>query len=89
MRVILPTNAFLKQKKKLFKRGKDFSKMNAIVTLIQKDKPLPLSAYPHKLSGEWKGFWECHIEPDWLLIYDVTDDAVLLVGTGTHEDLLE
>jgi mRNA interferase YafQ len=42
------------------------------------------------LSGEWRGFWECHIEPDWLLIYDLNDPAVLaLHRTGTHSDLFE
>lgn len=46
-------------------------------------------AHQHKLSGEWSGFWECHIESDWLLIYDVTDEAVLLAGTGSHADLFE
>ena len=40
----------------------------------------------HKLSGEWSGVWECHIEPDWLLIYAVTDEEVLLIRTGTHAD---
>jgi len=39
------------------------------------------------LSGEWKGVSECHIDPDWLLIYDVTPDEVLLIRTGTHSDL--
>ena len=39
------------------------------------------------LSAEWSGFWECHIEPDWLLIYIVTDEEVLLIRTGTHDDL--
>ena len=87
MRTILPTNAFLKQKKKMLKRGSDFSKLDIIVTFIQHNKPLPPFARPHKLSGEWEGFWECHIESDWLLIYDVNDDVVLLAGTGTHADL--
>jgi len=89
MRTIIPTNAFLKQKKRLLKRGKDFSKLDILITCIQKGKLLPVSARSHKLSGEWDGFWECHIEPDWLLIYDVTDEAVLLAGTGTHADLFE
>ncbi len=38
------------------------------------------------LSGEWGGVWECHLEPDWLLIYDVSDEEVLLIRTGTHAD---
>ena len=42
---------------------------------------------PHRLSGQWSQFWECHIEPDWLLIWDRQGDAVVLVRTGTHSDL--
>ncbi|MDO8553147.1 MAG: type II toxin-antitoxin system YafQ family toxin [bacterium] len=41
------------------------------------------------LTGEWLGFWECHIGPNWLLIYDVTDTEVLLARTGSHVDLFE
>ncbi|MGD0023228.1 MAG: type II toxin-antitoxin system YafQ family toxin [Xanthobacteraceae bacterium] len=44
---------------------------------------------PHPLKGDWKGYWECHISPDWLLIYKVTDEEVLLARTGTHADLFE
>ena len=57
--------------------------------MLRKDEPLPHSARPHKLTGDWKGFWECHVEPDWLLIYDSTDTKVLLAGTGSHPDLFE
>lgn len=48
--------------------------------------PRPIA---HQLSGEWKGVWECHIEPDWLLIYSVTPNEVVLIRTGTHSDLFE
>jgi mRNA interferase YafQ len=41
------------------------------------------------LTGEWGGVWECHIEPDWLLIYEVTDREVILIRTGTHSELFE
>jgi hypothetical protein len=41
------------------------------------------------VKGEWKGYWDCHVEPDWLLIYKVTDDEVRLARTGTHADLFE
>jgi mRNA interferase YafQ len=51
--------------------------------------PLPFSAHPHKLSGEWEGFWECHIQSDWLLIYAVTETHLHLARTGTHADLFE
>jgi mRNA interferase YafQ len=50
---------------------------------------LPASNRPHRLKGEWKGYSECHVGPDWLLIYKVTDDEVRLARTGTHADLFE
>ncbi len=87
MRDILTTGRFLRDKKRLKKRGVDFGKLVFVIRQLQIDGPLPLSARPHKLTGEWHGFWECHIEPDWLLIYEVTRNAVLLAGTGSHTDL--
>jgi mRNA interferase YafQ len=59
----------------------------AAVELLAETGTLPEGYRPHKLTGEWKGVWECHIEPDWLLIYDVTPTEVLLIRTGTHSDL--
>ena len=44
-------------------------------------------ARPHKLSGEYDGLWECHIENNWLLIYNFNDTEIILFRTGTHEDL--
>lgn len=75
--------------RRVHKRGKDIEKLERIVTALRANISLPPFAHPHKLSGEWLGFWECHIESDWLLIYDVTDEAVLLAGTGSHADLFE
>jgi mRNA interferase YafQ len=43
----------------------------------------------HPLKGEWRGYWECHVAPDWLLIYKMTDEEVLLARTGTHADLFD
>ncbi|MEY4747735.1 MAG: hypothetical protein RLZZ416_784 [Candidatus Parcubacteria bacterium] len=80
---------FRKDLKRIRKRGLNRDKLDAIVTLIRSGEPLPTSARAHKLAGEWLGFWECHIGPDWLLIYDVTDSEVLLAGTGTHSDLFK
>ena len=81
--------SFKKDLRRITKRGWDRSKLERIVTMLRKDEPLPHSARPHKLTGDWKGFWECHVEPDWLLIYDSTDTKVLLAGTGSHPDLFE
>lgn len=78
-----------KDLKRITKRGWDRSKLDRIVTMLRASEPLPINAYPHKLTGEWLGFWECHIGPNWLLIYDVADKTVLIARTGTHADLFE
>jgi mRNA interferase YafQ len=48
---------------------------------------LPIKNRNHKLKGNFKDYWECHIEPDWLLIYKLTSTEVILARTGTHADL--
>jgi mRNA interferase YafQ len=81
---------FKKDHRRMAKRGAAVQKLNAVLGLLMSDTPLPARHRPHMLSGEWRGFWECHIEPDWLLIYDLNDPAVLaLHRTGTHSDLFE
>lgn len=89
MRRVHPTGPFKKDLKRVSRRGWKINYLYALISIIQKDKPLPPVARPHKLSGEYKGLWECHVESDWLLIYDVTDREVLLVRTGSHADLFE
>lgn len=79
--------SLFKRREKMQKRGMEIRKLNQILQLLQIDTPLPLSARPHKLVGDWSGFWECHIEPDWLLIYTLEEDAIGLVRTGSHADL--
>ena len=70
------------------KRGAQARKLSEVLELLAADQPLPERCRPHKLVGEWNGFWECHIEPDWLLVYDLDDPKVLtLVATGSHADL--
>ena len=71
------------------KRSKKIEKLEKIVQVLLRHGRLPVLYRPHKLSGEWMGLWECYIEPDWLLIYDVNDVGVLLVRTRTHSDLFE
>ena len=69
--------------------GKNLEDLFAAVELLADDGELPAGYRPHLLTREWSGFWECHIEPDWLLIYDVTDEEVILSRTGTHADLFD
>jgi mRNA interferase YafQ len=71
------------------RRGNDIEELIAVVELLAQDGELPVAYRPHRLSGEWKGVWECHIEPDWLLIYQVSFVEVVLIRTGTHQDLFD
>lgn len=73
----------------MIKRGKDERKLFAAVETLAGIGFLPAEFRPHRLVGRWSYFLECHIESDWLLIYDVSDSEVLLVRTGTHADLFE
>jgi len=87
MRPIRTTRRFEKDLKTAGKRGKALDKLWHVVELLQKGEPLVPRHWPHRLSGDWAPFWECHIEPDWLLIWHDTEEALLLVRTGTHSDL--
>lgn len=71
------------------KRGKDLLKLEYIIQLLAEDRPLPEKYRNHKLVGNYQGLKECHIEPDWLLIYGTKDDTLYLARTGTHSDLFQ
>ncbi|MBF0158269.1 MAG: type II toxin-antitoxin system YafQ family toxin [Magnetococcales bacterium] len=81
------TRQFEKDLRKARDRGKDVDTLWAVVKPIQDHELLPARYRPHKLSGGWKGFWECHLEPDWLLIWLDEEHTIVLVRTGTHADL--
>lgn len=87
MRDIIPSRRFERDLKRMLRRGKEQSKLVALVARLQAGEPLDPRHRPHALLGAWQPYRECHIEPDWLLIYEVTDDAVYLLRTGTHADL--
>ena len=87
-REIKYSGKFLKDVKKAQKRGKDLAKLQAVMQLLMDDKlPLPAVYKDHPLSGNYKGYRDAHIEPDWLLIYQITDTLILFDRTGTHSDL--
>ena len=72
------------------KRGYDMSKLETVIRLLAENGELPAAYRPHKLVGRhWSGYWECHIEPDWLLVWDQNDRelVLLLLDTGTHSDI--
>lgn len=89
MRKIVQTTTFRRDVKRMQKRGKDLGKLAEVVTKLAQGEALEPRYKPHPLVGNWKPKWDCHIQPDWLLIYEVTDDEVLLARTGTHADLFK
>ena len=88
---LILTQKFKKGIKRAIKRGLDISLLDGVVTKLQDDETLPENNKDHALKGKFKGFRECHIQPDCLLIYLKTEETVTLtlVDTGTHADLLE
>jgi len=84
-----PTKQFKKDCKLMKRRGLDLQDLKKITDLLQDGKELPPEAHDHALVGNFTGFRECHIHPDWLLIYYVQHDRLVLVcsRTGSHSDL--
>ncbi len=87
MREIERTNQFKKDLKLARKRGKNLARVQAIIDLLVQDEPLPARHRPHRLIGDMDGYWECHVEPDYLLVYEYLPDTLMLVRLGTHSDL--
>ena len=85
------SSRFKKDYKKAMRRGKDIAKLDDIIHKLSLGEPLPESLHDHPLSNNWAHHRECHIAPDWLLIYQIFDDLLILelTRTGTHADLLE
>ena len=83
------TNRFKKDLKRCFKRGLDISKIQQAVKLLELNGELPAEYKPHKLVGNRNGQWECHIQPDWLMVWEQNDKqlTLLFLQTGTHSDL--
>lgn len=89
MKQIIFENGFLKDWKKLKKKRYDKSELDEIVDILVNDKYIPARYHDHALSGNYKGYRECHIRSNWLLIYKITEAEVFLVATGTHDDLFK
>jgi mRNA interferase YafQ len=87
VRSLRRSGGFDRDLKRVARRGYDLQRLASAIASIQRGERLPAAMRPHPLRGEWKGYWECHIGPDWLLIYKLTDAEVLLARTGTHSDL--
>ena len=86
---IRPTKQFIKDYKKALLRGKKEKKILDVIFTLAKGEQLPLKFREHKLAGEYSDYFECHIEPDWLLVYYLEENHLVLVlaRTGSHSDL--
>ena len=89
MRTLVQSTAFRKDVRRAQRRGYNLRKLQAVVAKLQRGETLPAFNRAHPLKGDWKGYWDCHIEPDWVLIYKLTEDELRLARTGTHADLFE
>ena len=89
VRELILTGKFKKSLKLAKKRGLTISALDEVVTMLQNDISLDMRYCDHELKGRFAGFRECHIQPDWLLIYLKEDEylTLTLVDTGTHADL--
>lgn len=83
------TRKFDRSLKKCIKRGLDISKFKECVRILSEEGKLPSEYHPHKLSGKFKRAWECHIEPNWLLVWEQNDTelTLLMIDTGSHSDI--
>ena len=83
------TTAYKKAYKLMKKRGLDISLLDEVVNLLRQGRQLEERYHDHGLTGDLAGFRECHIKPDWLLIYFIENDilTLTLIDTGSHSDL--
>lgn len=84
----IATSQFRKDYKRAIKRSKNIAKLDDIIRKLARGEPLDIRHRDHALVGNWASFRECHIEPDWLLIYRIETDVLVLTlaRTGTHGD---
>jgi mRNA interferase YafQ len=89
MRKFQRTAQFKRDVKRLEKRGKDLGKLREVLLALSRGEGLSQRYSDHPLLGQYTGTRECHLEPDWLLIYELTEDELILIRTGTHSDLFK
>jgi mRNA interferase YafQ len=89
MKSLSQTTRFLRDVKRMRNRGKDFAKLEVIVQKLAHGEVLQPKHHDHPLRGVWSGSRDCHIEPDWVLIYTTDATFLRLERTGTHSDLFE
>jgi len=82
-------NQFDRDLKRMLKRGKSSDKIKSVISRLINEQELEPKHRDHKLIGSYEGRRECHIEPDWLLIYKLKEEAIIFERTGSHSDLFK
>jgi mRNA interferase YafQ len=87
--IVKPTGPFRKDLKLAKRRNLPLSDLYKVVELLENGEPLPANLHNHLLTGDYKGYWECHVNPDWLLLYEKDTEIriISLYRTGTHVDI--
>lgn len=83
------TKQFKKDLKRLEKQNKNLETLKAVIEILLTDQTLPKSYRNHKLTGDWSKHRDCHIAPDWVLIYRKEENALILERTGSHSELFK
>ena len=83
------TSHYNRDLRRMISRGKDIAKLDPVIEMLIKEIPLPDKYRDHPLRGDWEGYRECHIEPNWLLVYKIEEKKLILVltRTGSHADI--
>lgn len=83
------TTQFRKDYKRMQRQNKDLQKLRVVIDTLATNQALGIQYRDHPLSGHWKGYRDCHVEPDWILIYQVSEDILTLARTGSHSELFK
>lgn len=91
MLTLRPTSQYKKDRKRAIKRGLSMKLLDDVIQTLMEEKSLDPKHRDHALTGEYEGFRECHVQPDWLFIYAIDAGALILIAarTGTHSDLFQ
>ena len=87
MKAIRRTSQFKRDVKRMQRQGREVEKLKRVLEALVKSEPLATKHGDHVLVGQYRGTRECHIEPDWLLIYELAETEIVLIRTGSHSDL--
>jgi len=89
MKAIRRTSQFKRDVKRMQRQGKDSGRLKRVLESLVEGEGLAAEYRDHVLVGQYKGTRECHIEPDWLLLYELAESEIILIRTGSHSDLFK